>query len=182
MNKDKVVACVQNWVQQWVVGKNLCPFANAPLRQRRVAFQVYTGADENGLIEFVLNECRRLFCLPAEECETSLVIAPNTCSDFAQYLDVLDLCETLMIEIGWEGVFQLASFHPDYVFAGTQADAHENYTNRSPYPMFHILREASVSKAAEQYPDTAEIPSNNIRLLKEMSLEEILKLSQSDKA
>lgn len=121
-----------------------------------------------GLLEELHSELLRLYRQHAECCETTLLIHPWALADFIEYNDFLEVCEAAVVDLGLEGELQVASFHPQYQFAGTQAADIDNYTNRSPYPMLHLLREASVERALASVPDPDEIYRRNIRTLREL--------------
>jgi hypothetical protein len=166
----------QAWLRDWVISLNLCPFARFPFEQGIVDIVSVEAADGDDVFSFVLNELDRLQQNPADELETILVIVENKLQDFNDFLDFLGLLEQVIKETGLEGIVQIASFHPDYCFEGEDIQDPANYTNRSPYPMFHLIREASLEKAVANYPEPEKIPEKNITLLREMGIEKILKL------
>jgi len=161
-----VVAATQAWVRDVVVGLNLCPFARKELALDRVRFAVTAAKDEESLLFALLTELELL--QRDSTVATTLLIHPDSLQDFDDYNQFLQLADELLHEQNLEGVYQIASFHPDYQFADTAVNAAENYTNRSPYPMLHIINEASLQTALETYPDAASIPNTNIALLKHM--------------
>lgn len=130
-------------------------------------------------LQTFMEECHRLDNDPG--IETTLIIFPNAVPGFEDYLEMLDLAEQLLAEHNYEGIYQVASFHPHYRFAGSADDDAANYTNRSIYPMLHLLREESIDKALENYPDPESIPERNIRFAHEKGLEYMLKLRESCK-
>ena len=148
------------WLEQVVIGLNFCPFAKRELRKNAVRFAVCGSNSSQDVLQQLIDECRFLDAHDATE--TTLLIMPNGYSDFMEYLDLADLAEQLLAEQGYEGVYQIASFHPDYCFADADSEDVANYTNRSPYPMLHLLREASLDQAIDAYPDIDSIPANNI--------------------
>ncbi len=158
---------VQRWFEQAVLGLNLCPFAHKPQHEGRIEFIVSDAdSDEACLSELYLN------CLKLDqhtEIETLVMICARHLSHFEAYNRFLDLADGLLIQEGWEGIYQLASFHPDYVFTDTQPDARANWTNRSPYPLLHLIREESVTRAVEAHPDVDSIPQTNIKMLNQLS-------------
>lgn len=160
------IAATRHWVQTLVVGENLCPFAGRELENDRVRFTVTDAHDEETLLEALKAEMDRLDAEPG--IETTLLIHPHALEDFLDYNDFLALADALLVESKREGVYQVASFHPGYRFAGTGEDDAENYTNRSPYPMLHLLREASVERAVEGHPDIEAVPSRNIGRMNEL--------------
>lgn len=149
-----------------MIGLNLCPFAEIPYRGNRVRFQVSEQRSAAGLLEELRSELTLLASTDPKACETALLIHPWVLTGFIEYNDFLEVCDEAVRGLDLEGVLQVASFHPQYQFAGTQPDDIENYTNRSPYPMLHLLREASVERAVEAAGDTEAIYRRNIRTLR----------------
>ena len=149
-----------------VIGLNLCPFAASEVRNSRLRLVESKAQNESQLLEDLASELRTLIAQP--EIETTLLIHPGVLTQFAKYNQFLDSAEAVLEQMDLVGVFQLASFHPNYQFAGTEPDAAENYTNRSPYPWLHILREASLDLAITRHADTAAIPKRNIKLMEEI--------------
>ena len=167
----QIVAQTRQWLENLVIGLNLCPFAKKELVKDRIRFVVCEAKDEEQLLLKLNQELEFIFA--NDDVETSLLILPHVLQDFDDYNQFLDIADALIEKMDFEGEFQIASFHPDYQFADTQFDDVENYTNRSPYPILHILRETSLEKAIEAYPDVNEIPEKNIALLRDMGLEKI---------
>ena len=161
----------RDWLENIVIGLNLCPFAALEFDNDRVRFAVSDAATELHLLQALESELQYLFGNSAVE--TTLLIHPEVLSDFADYNQFLDLAEGLLVQMNLEGVFQIASFHPDYQFEGTHADDVENYTNRSPYPTLHILREASLARAIDATPDIDQVPKRNIQTMKHLGAEKI---------
>jgi hypothetical protein len=179
MDQEKAInytGITEAWVEKMVIGLNLCPFAKAPFRKGRIRFSLFPGNEVEALMQFFLKELDFLDKTPEEEVETTLIIHPHVLNDFGEYLDVIPLLESLIQSCGLEGIIQLASFHPDYQFAGTEKEAAQNYTNRSPFPMLHLIREDSISRAVDSHPDIDSIPVQNIKKLEEMGVEEIKKM------
>lgn len=145
-----------------MIGLDLCPFAKSVYRGDRVRFQVSGQRSAVGLIQELCTELLYLQAASPDECETTLLIHPWVMADFLEFNDFLEACETAVVDLELEGVIQVASFHPDYQFAGTLPDAIENFTNRSPYPTLHLLREASVERALASVADPDAIYENNI--------------------
>ena len=160
MNQQAVIQATRQWVEKVVVDLNLCPFARRELVNERVRFAVTEARTPDTLLEDLQRELLKL--ADDHSIETTLLIHPGVLQDFHDYNDVLAMADGLVEMLDLEGVFQVASFHPDYQFADTAADAAENYTNRSPCPMLHLLREASLERAIAAYPDTDAIPQRNI--------------------
>ena len=148
------------WIEAVVVGLNFCPFAKRELRENAVRFAVCESGNTEDILQQLIDECG--FLDAHDDMETTLLIVPNGFADFMDYLDLADLAEQLLAEQGYEGDYQVASFHPEYCFAEQDLDDPANYTNRSPYPMLHLLREASLDKAIDAYPDIDSIPETNI--------------------
>lgn len=166
MEDEKVTRVVRHWVEEVVVGLNLCPFARRELVNNRVRFTVTPADTEEQLLQVIKDE---LVLLDSNDAiETTLLIHPDVLQDFYAYNQFLDVADRLLVELDREGVYQVASFHPDYRFAGTEADAAENYTNRSPYPLLHLIREASLERAIADYPDTEQIPARNVELMNKL--------------
>jgi hypothetical protein len=168
IDNDEVVSATRRWLEKSVIGLNLCPFAEAAYRADRVRFFVSEQRSASGLLAELRAELIGLHEADPLHCETALLIHPWTLNDFLEYNDFLDVCDATVGELGLEGELQVASFHPRYQFAGTQSEDIENYTNRSPYPMLHLLREASVERAIAALGDTDEIYRRNIRTLRDL--------------
>lgn len=167
MEKDYLLK-TKNWIRQFVIGRQLCPFAKAVWDKKQIRFVYFAGKTRAALAELLQRELEALTTTPATEIDTTVLVHPFLLNDFYDYLDFVARGEALLKELDLEGAIQLASFHPNYQFAGTQPAAAENYTNRSPYPMLHLLREESVSIALEHYPDPASIPEKNIACMNEI--------------
>ena len=144
---DTVVAETERWLTDWVIKLNLCPFAKHPYQQGRVKITGIDSADSDTVFRFILQELDNLYQCDPETVETTLVVVKTLLDRFDDYLDYLGLLEDVISKTGLEGQIQLASFHPDYCFEGVDEEDPSNYTNRSPYPMFHLIREASLEKA-----------------------------------
>ena len=162
------------WLQGWVIELNLCPFARHPYEQGKVDIVSTPASDVESVFRFMLSELDRLQQASPEELETTLVVVENALQAFDDYLDFLQLTESAVSESGLEGIIQIASFHPDYCFDGVAEDDPANYTNRSPFPMFHLIREESLEKAVAAYDKPEKIPQRNIELLRDMGISEIL--------
>lgn len=158
----------KKWLSSVVIAHNLCPFAKREYDNETIHYALIEAADIEGQLKQVMQQCAELDEQGARE--TSLLIFPHALSDFEDYLNLLGFATALLKDLGYEGVYQLASFHPHYRFEGTAADAPSNYTNRSPYPMLHILREASLETALENYPNPETIPERNIQVTQALGL------------
>ncbi len=158
-----IIASVEQWVNSFVVGMNLCPFAKRELVKNKVRFTETPATSQEELLEALKTELERLNKVPS--IETTLLIHPHVLLDFYEYNQFLDQADNLLKHLELEGIYQIASFHPNYQFGGTQPDDAENYTNRSPYPLMHLIREESLERAIENYPDVDDIPERNIELM-----------------
>jgi hypothetical protein len=163
LQQNNTIAPVRKWVESLVVGMNLCPFAKRELVNDRVRFTVTEASSEEALLTSLQAELALLVGNPA--IETTLLIHPEILQDFHAYNQFLNYVDELLVQMQLEGVIQVASFHPDYQFGGTEPDDAENYTNRSPYPLLHLLRETSIERAASEHPDVSQIPVRNIELM-----------------
>ena len=170
MDHQSVIDVTRRWIESMVIGLNLCPFARRVFEGDKIRYVVSDAKDEKGLLEDLARELQSLAIAPLETVETTLLIHPRAFTDFLDYNDFLDPAEELLARLALQGVIQIASFHPDYRFADTEADAAENYTNRSPYPMLHLLREDSVSAVADDPDELLEIPRRNIETLKALGI------------
>lgn len=150
------------WVDRAVIGLNLCPFARAVRVKGQIRCVVSDATDTETLLRTLCDEAQRLIDTDATQCETTLLVHPRVLTDFGDYNDFLDIAEAALTEFGCDGVLQLASFHPDYQFAGTEPDDVTNATNRSPHPTLHLLREASIDRAVQAFADTETIYEANI--------------------
>jgi hypothetical protein len=158
---NTVQAEVAHWLNTVVIGLNLCPFAAKPASEARVRFQLSAAQDEEVLLQELHDEIRLLDKTSTSEIETTLLIVPQLLGDFCDYTQFLSWADKSLKREGWRGVYQLASFHPHYCFAGAEPEDAENLTNRSPYPILHIIREASLSRALEFFPDVDQVPERN---------------------
>jgi hypothetical protein len=153
------------WVLRAVVGLNLCPFAKAPMTKNQIRYVVSAASDTSSLLEALCAEMHTLAQADPEQIETTLLIHPNVLGDFADFNEFLDVADAALDQLGYEGVLQVASFHPLYQFAGTVLDDVSNATNRSPFPTLHLLREESVDRAVVAFPDAHAIFEANIHTL-----------------
>ncbi|MCG3862686.1 MULTISPECIES: DUF1415 domain-containing protein [unclassified Photobacterium] len=167
---------VQQWLNDVVIGLNLCPFAAKPQRNKQIKIHVSSDKTENDLLESIYLQLKELDETPPQELETTLVVAPYLLEDFDDYNQFLDLVEGLVVQLGKSGIYQIASFHPDYCFYGTEPEDAENLTNRSPYPIFHLIREESMEKVLKHYPDPEAIPERNIDCVENLTPVQIQQL------
>jgi uncharacterized protein len=174
---EKIINPVRHWVENLVVGLNLCPFAKRELVKNRVRFSVTDAETEEQLLVDLQDELELL--INDEAVETTLLIHPKVLQDFYDYNQFLSRTDSLLAQMGLVGVYQIASFHPDYQFGGTEPDDVENYTNRSPYPMLHLIREESLEWAIVNYPDSDQIPERNVALLKSLGRDKMQDLLQA---
>ena len=170
-NNDKIILAVQRWVNTVVVGLNLCPFAKRELLKNKVRFVHAKSTTQEQLLIALQAELQLLNANPS--IETTLLIHPKVLQDFYEFNDFLNYADDLLLEMELEGVYQIASFHPNYQFADTKPDDAENYTNRAPYPVLHLIREASLERVITDYPDVEQIPERNIALMNELGQEKL---------
>lgn len=171
MGSERVIDSVRKWVESFVVEFNFCPFVKRELVNNRIRFAVTVAATEEQLLIALQTELELLN--NDESIETTLLIHPHVLQNFYYYNEFLSVADSLLVEMNLEGVYQIASFHPDYQFGGTDPGDVENYTNRSPYPMLHLLREDSLEKAIANYPDVDQIPTRNIELLNRLGSDKV---------
>lgn len=157
---NAAVVSTQHWVNTFIVDHNICPFARKELDKGRVHFSTCSTQDVAEALHALMVLCQTLD--QDASIETALLVFSEGFGGFDDYLDLLDIANQLLVRQGYEGVYQLASFHPDYCFDGVPEDDASHYTNRSPYPMLHIIREAGLEKALERYPNPERIPERNI--------------------
>lgn len=166
-----VIARTRAWVDRAVIGLNLCPFAKAPQVKGLVRYVVSPAADPAALLADLIAELERLAEASPDRLETTLLIHPQVLTDFAEYNAFLELAEDTVAELDLEGVLQVASFHPQYQFAGTAPDDVGNATNRSPYPTLHLIREDSIDRAVAAFPEAEAIYETNIATLERLGPE-----------
>jgi hypothetical protein len=165
---EQVIEHTKKWITDVVIGCNFCPFAAQVVKRKTVFYKVETATETVVCLETFLHEVTRL----DEDItiETSFLIFPNNFKTFGSYLDMVSVAEKLLKQKGYNGIYQLASFHPQYKFAGAPDNDAANYTNRSVYPMLHLLRESSIDKALEQYDNPESIPERNINFAREKGI------------
>jgi len=166
-----IIDTTRTWVDKAVIGLNLCPFAKAVQVKGQVRYAVSDATDVDTLYRDLLAELELLAAADPADVDTCLLIHPHVLENFLDYNDFLDVAEACIEELDLLGVLQIASFHPDYQFADAGADDIENYTNRSPYPILHLLREDSIERAVAAFPDAADIYEKNIATLRQLGLE-----------
>ncbi|GAA4340454.1 DUF1415 domain-containing protein [Pigmentiphaga soli] len=168
---DDVIEATRLWLERAVIGLNLCPFAKAVHARQQIRYVVSAARSEEELLADLEAELRHLAAVSPEEVDTTLLVHPWVLQDFLDYNDFLDLADDAVDALGLAGELQIASFHPDYQFAGTGPDDIENYSNRAPYPILHLLREASVDKAVAAFPEAEQIYQRNIETLRALGHE-----------
>jgi hypothetical protein len=174
MDSQTVIDGTRRWIASMVIGLNLCPFARRVFEADTIRYVVTEAQDETALLSDLAGELRTLGSSSVPIIETTLLIHPQALPNFLDFNDFVGVGEDLVARLGLEGVIQIASFHPHYQFAGTEPDAAENYTNRSPYPMLHLLREASITEAAADPDELIEIPRRNIETMRRLGMQGIL--------
>ncbi len=178
MGENIFIENTKKWVTNIVVGLNFCPFAGQAVLQNKVRYSVEDTGNPETILATLFEEC--LYLDKHQEIETTLLILSKGVDDWEEYLEIADLGSELLKEQGYEGIYQLATFHPDYLFEGSRQDDAANYTNRSPYPTLHLIREASLEEAIGSYPDVDKIPERNIALARKLGVAELVKLYHGD--
>ena len=168
MTDEQVLQKTKHWLESAVIGLNLCPFAKAVYVKNQVRLVVSKARHADDLLEELDRELDLLVATPAEEIDTTLLIHPTLFDDFLDFNDFLEIAEGVVEEHGLEGVVQLASFHPQFQFDGTQPDEISNYTNRAPFAVLHLLREESVARAVDAFPEAEAIFAQNVATLEKL--------------
>ena len=168
MTESEAIEATRRWLERAVIGLNLCPFAKAVHARGQIRWVLSEATTPQALLETLGEELLLLRDTPAEDVDTTLLVHPRVLTDFLDYNDFLETADALVETLALDGVLQVASFHPDYQFAGSAADDVENFTNRSPYPTLHLLREVSVSRAVEAFPDPEVIVERNVETLRKL--------------
>lgn len=167
---DAVVAATRHWLTEAVIGLNLCPFAKAVHVKGQIRYAVSDAVDMEGVLADLETELQTLVAANPDAVDTTLLIVPRALSDFLDYNDCLFFAERMLKQLRLEGIVQIASFHPFYQFEGSEPDDIENYTNRAPYPILHLLREDSIERAVQAFPDAEEIYERNQETLRRIGL------------
>jgi uncharacterized protein len=172
---ETIIAQTKTWITDVVIGCNFCPFAAREVKLDTILYEVFVDLDRNDAMQALL----KIFIAMDNDknVETAFLILPNGLDDFTTYLDVVNDSEDFLLNEKYEGIYQLASFHPQYLFAGSTEKDAENYTNRSPYAMLHVLREASLSKAIDNHPNVDSIPQTNIDFARAKGLDWMRKVA-----
>lgn len=168
---DAIVAATRKWLERAVIGLNLCPFAKSVYVKEQVRYVVSNATTPEQLLETLMDELQRLSDTSPEQVDTTLLIHPFVLNDFEDYNEFLDVADVAVEDMQLEGELQVASFHPDYQFADTDAGDISNYTNRAPYPILHLLREDSIARAVDAFPEAEEIFEKNIATMEKLGHE-----------
>ena len=171
---NSFIQATKKWIANFVIHYNLCPFAKKPFVQNTIRYVVYEGIDIPTLAKLVQQELIHLNQTTSTTTETTLIIIPHLFGNFIEYLDFLEVANRLIFALRLEGEIQIASFHPNYQFADSEAQEVTNYTNRSPFPMIHLLKEASIEEALKYYEHPDKIPERNMELMRKLRKEGIL--------
>ena len=180
LEHEAIEANIRRWLERAVIGLNLCPFAKAVYVRDQVRIKVSDADNIDDLREELGEEMLLLRDTPAEQIDTTLIVLPSVLGDFFDYNDFLDDADALLAALELEGVLQVASFHPEYQFAGTEFDDAGNNTNRAPYPVLHLLREESLDRAVAAYPEPDTIIERNIKTMDELGNDGYRKLLSAD--
>ncbi|MBP0594670.1 DUF1415 domain-containing protein [Paraburkholderia sp. LEh10] len=167
---DTILAATRHWLTQAVIGLNLCPFAKAVHVKNQIRYAISEATDMEGVLADLETELHTLVQADPADIDTTLLIIPRALSDFLEYNDCLFFADRMLRQMRLEGTLQIASFHPRYQFEGNGPDDIENYTNRAPYPILHLLREASIARAADAFPDAADIYERNEETMRRLGL------------
>ncbi|MFM0733513.1 DUF1415 domain-containing protein [Paraburkholderia sediminicola] len=167
---DAVIAATRHWLTEAVIGLNLCPFAKAVHVKGQIRYAVSDAVDREAVLTDLETEIQALVAANPEMVDTTLLIFPQALGDFLDYNDGLFFAERMIKQLRLEGIIQIASFHPHYQFEGSEPDDIENYTNRAPYPIFHLLRENSIERAVQAFPDAEDIYERNQETLRRIGL------------
>lgn len=178
LNHDAIIADTREWLTKAVIGLNLCHFAKAVHVKNQIRYKVTDADMPEALLQDLIDELALLRDADPQQIDTTLLVHPSTLTGFLDYNDFLDVVDATIIEMDLEGVIQVASFHPDYQFEGSDADDIENYSNRSPYPTLHLIRESSLEQAVAAFPDAQDIYETNIETLRKLGHEGWKKLWQ----
>jgi hypothetical protein len=167
---DAVIAATRHWLTEAVIGLNLCPFAKAVHVKEQIRYAVSDAVDTEGVLTDLETAIQALVAANPEVVDTTLLVIPHALGDFLDYNDCLFFAERMIKQLRLEGVIQIASFHPQYQFEGSEPDDIENYTNRAPYPIFHLLREDSIERAVQAFPNADDIYERNQETLRRIGL------------
>ena len=179
---DPFIVETRAWVERVVIGLKLCPFAPAPALKGLIRYAMSEAETPEALLEDLATELQHLVASPLEEVETTLLVHPQVLQDFHDFNDFLEIADEALRMWGLEGEIQIASFHPQYQFAGTDPDDIGNASNRSPYPMLHLLREQSIARAVDAFGDTRSISAANLETLEKLGPAGLAALRRADQA
>lgn len=180
MDEKDIIDSVKYWIEKTIIGFNFCPFAKREFDNNRIHYEVVDDRNTEEQLHAIVNEFHRLD--KCQEIETTIVIFPIGLESYFEYLDFLELVDALLVQENYEGVYQIASFHPDYCFEDVNQNDPSNYTNRSPFALVHILREASIEKVLENHPDPESIPERNIQFTRDKGKEVFKAILRESKA
>lgn len=167
----------RKWVETFIVAHNICPFAHKEVEEKTVK---YTFSSANNMVDCLEDLIRECVIMDSDHSMTTTLLSfPNAFEEFDDFLDFLDLSQRLLVEQGYEGIYQLAHFHPKYCFEGMESEDPSNYTNRSPYPLLHIIREEDLENALKHYPHPEEIPKRNVKYTRELGLEKVREIREN---
>jgi hypothetical protein len=165
---EEIIDSTRHWLTHAVIGLNLCPFAKAVYVKDQIRYTVSEARTFEDVLADIETELKYLAETDPDQTDTTLLIVPHALANFAEYNDALHFADTLLKQLRMEGELQIASFHPNYQFDDAESDDIENFTNRAPYPIFHLLREASIERAVEAFPDAADIYERNMATLRRL--------------
>jgi hypothetical protein len=165
---EEIIDSTRHWLTHAVIGLNLCPFAKAVYVKDQIRYAVSEARTFEDVLADIETELKYLAETDPDQTDTTLLIVPHALANFAEYNDALHFADTLLKQLRLEGELQIASFHPNYQFDDAESDDIENFTNRAPYPIFHLLREASIERAVEAFPDAADIYERNMATLRRL--------------
>jgi hypothetical protein len=165
---EEIIDSTRHWLTHAVIGLNLCPFAKAVFVKDQIRYAVSEARTFEDVLADIETELKYLAETDPDQTDTTLLIVPHALANFAEYNDALHFADTLLKQLRLEGELQIASFHPNYQFDDAESDDIENFTNRAPYPIFHLLREASIERAVEAFPDAADIYERNMATLRHL--------------
>ena len=171
MSDEAIIAATRRWVDRAVIGLNLCPFAKGVQTKGQVHYMVSQATGGQDLLDDLKSELQVLHAADAAQRDTTLLIAPQAFADFLDFNDFLDRADRLLRKMRIDGDYQIASFHPQFLFADAEADDVSHYTNRAPYPILHLLREASIDRAVQAFPDASQIFEKNMQTLRALGVE-----------
>lgn len=178
INDELIIAATTKWLEKAVIGLNLCPFAKAVHVKHQIRTIISHAVSDEELLNCLRDELLALAEIDPSIRDTTLLVIPDAFADFLDFNDFLALADDVLFALALEGVLQIASFHPQFQFAGTSADDVSNYTNRSPYPILHLIREASIDRAVASFPDASEIYERNIETLEKLGVDGWYRLFQ----